>query len=624
MSMQSKDNAGADQVHGSAARATPGAMSPQPTMLGAAAAQLGAGVLQRKLRDRMLQRKAADTANDGQATLAAGAAQAPTSGGAKLPDALSAQMGTSMGADFSAVRVHEGEHVREVGAQAYASGNDLHFAPGEYQPESASGRELIGHELAHVQQQQQGRVSATTQARGVAVNDDGGLEREADERGAKAARGEPAGGSSSAGAGGKATAGPVQYKLKLVAGYTEAINWSAEARALIEAYDKLVELHDQLAKGSVGAAYRRFRKNRLRPLTAYRTTLEATTIPNNHDVRVAKTQEVEIWIAKATDDHTEMERIAGTRKTPQAAVDVDAAPGTGEHTIKEHHAQEYEGTHEAGGLIPRAVPPKDASAPAQATSTPAPTLGAASSNSTTPATAPEAEAAAEPEAKPPSVAQQMVEAVEIKLFDTPAWLGQKLQQRGLLAGDKLAYENKGRAGEMSANVKGGLSSSAAEGGTVKHELTGKVSLIVGKTAKFTSEPLDVLSLGRGHRAQLAGAIEGTAGMKTEGSMAHSASYSREKGVSTSLKGSASAFAGGSIEITPQIRIVNAAGEPITAVTATGGLAYGIGGAYEGVIALEGYKLKFSSKGKLAAGLGVSWGMSAEIDVGSIVYNLFYG
>lgn len=80
-----------------------------------------------------------------------------------------------------------------MGAKAYAQGSDLHFAPGEYAPESQQGRELIGHELAHVVQQAEGRTSSTIQGKGGQLQDDPGLEQEADEKGARAARGELAG-----------------------------------------------------------------------------------------------------------------------------------------------------------------------------------------------------------------------------------------------------------------------------------------------------------------------------------------------------------------------------------------------------------------------------------------------
>jgi outer membrane protein OmpA-like peptidoglycan-associated protein len=116
------------------------------------------------------------------------------------------KMERAMNADFSGVRVHEGPQAQGMGALAYTQGNDIHFAPSQYQPETQQGQELLGHELAHVTQQAQGRVAATTQAKGVAINDDAGLEREADEMGARAARGE--GGGASAAAPGASAAAP--------------------------------------------------------------------------------------------------------------------------------------------------------------------------------------------------------------------------------------------------------------------------------------------------------------------------------------------------------------------------------------------------------------------------------
>ena len=105
-----------------------------------------------------------------------------------LPAPVRARMGQSLGHDLAGVRVFEGPEASRAGAQAFARGDEIHFAPGQYDPGSRSGLELIGHELAHVTQQAQGRVGATTMlGKGLAVNDDPGLEREADLRGAAAA-----------------------------------------------------------------------------------------------------------------------------------------------------------------------------------------------------------------------------------------------------------------------------------------------------------------------------------------------------------------------------------------------------------------------------------------------------
>jgi hypothetical protein len=118
------------------------------------------------------------------------ASAAPSGGGQALPEDVRAKMDAAFGFDFSSVRIHEGERAAELGALAYTQGSAIHFAPGQYDPHSERGQELLGHELTHVVQQSQGRVQATAQAKGAALNDDAGLEREADERGARAARGE--------------------------------------------------------------------------------------------------------------------------------------------------------------------------------------------------------------------------------------------------------------------------------------------------------------------------------------------------------------------------------------------------------------------------------------------------
>jgi hypothetical protein len=55
------------------------------------------------------------------------------------------------------VRVHTDDTAdnlnRSVSARAFATGTDVYFAKGEYNPGSADGDRLIAHELAHVVQQ---------------------------------------------------------------------------------------------------------------------------------------------------------------------------------------------------------------------------------------------------------------------------------------------------------------------------------------------------------------------------------------------------------------------------------------------------------------------------------------
>lgn len=143
------------------------------------------------------------------------AAAAPSSPGHPLPDAVRIRMEEALKADFSAVLIHEGAEAKAMGARAYTRGTDIYFAPGEYDPSSERGLELIGHELAHVVQQGSGRVQATALAQGMAVNEDAGLEHEADVAGAGAARGEAgAGGSGEKVAAAPAASAPAQMKAE--------------------------------------------------------------------------------------------------------------------------------------------------------------------------------------------------------------------------------------------------------------------------------------------------------------------------------------------------------------------------------------------------------------------------
>jgi hypothetical protein len=107
-------------------------------------------------------------------------------GGKPLPTPLQAKMAAAFGADFSAVRVHEGPQPARIGAQAFTTGTDIYFAPGRYRPETREGLQLLGHELAHVLQQRRGRVKAPPGA-DLAVVQDRMLEMEADRMGQRAA-----------------------------------------------------------------------------------------------------------------------------------------------------------------------------------------------------------------------------------------------------------------------------------------------------------------------------------------------------------------------------------------------------------------------------------------------------
>jgi len=121
------------------------------------------------------------------ATATAHRERAGAGDGAALSDR--ANFESAFGADFSAVRVHRGGGAESQQALAYAQGNDVHLAENAPGPGSAAGDALMGHELAHVVQQRQGRV-AGPQGKDSLVVQDTGLEHEADLAGQHVARGD--------------------------------------------------------------------------------------------------------------------------------------------------------------------------------------------------------------------------------------------------------------------------------------------------------------------------------------------------------------------------------------------------------------------------------------------------
>lgn len=107
-------------------------------------------------------------------------------GGRPLPDGVRQKMESFFKADFSDVRVHVGSEAPAIGALAFTMGSSLYFAPGQYNPDTPHGQQLLGHELTHVVQQRQGRVRNPFGS-GVAVVQDPALEAEADRLGLRAA-----------------------------------------------------------------------------------------------------------------------------------------------------------------------------------------------------------------------------------------------------------------------------------------------------------------------------------------------------------------------------------------------------------------------------------------------------
>lgn len=90
-----------------------------------------------------------------------------------LPGDLRSGIEAMSGMSMDGVRVHYGSsEPAELNAHAFTRGSDIHLAPGQDRH--------LPHEAWHVVQQAQGRVRPTIDVGGAQVNDDQGLEREAD------------------------------------------------------------------------------------------------------------------------------------------------------------------------------------------------------------------------------------------------------------------------------------------------------------------------------------------------------------------------------------------------------------------------------------------------------------
>ncbi|MEM7086085.1 MAG: DUF4157 domain-containing protein [Bacteroidota bacterium] len=107
-----------------------------------------------------------------------------------LPDQLKSGIENLSGYSMDDVKVHRNsDKPAQLNAHAFAQGTEIHLASGQ--------EKHLPHEAWHVVQQKQGRVKPTVQMKnnpsakakkGVNINDDPGLEKEADIMGAKAAQ----------------------------------------------------------------------------------------------------------------------------------------------------------------------------------------------------------------------------------------------------------------------------------------------------------------------------------------------------------------------------------------------------------------------------------------------------
>ncbi len=97
-----------------------------------------------------------------------------------MPDGLKCGLENLSGISMDHVKVHyNSPEPAQLNAHAFTQGSDIHVASGQ--------EKHIAHEGWHVVQQAQGRVLPTMQMAGTQINDDAGLEKEADVMGGEAA-----------------------------------------------------------------------------------------------------------------------------------------------------------------------------------------------------------------------------------------------------------------------------------------------------------------------------------------------------------------------------------------------------------------------------------------------------
>lgn len=148
--------------------------SPRAVQLKQQAELIAAGTLSTTMRHFQAQRK---PQAEGTAAGPAAPRAALVHGG--LPAQLKSGIESLSGMSMDHVKVHyNSDKPKQLQAHAYAQGSEIHLASGQ--------ERHLAHEAWHVVQQAQGRVKATTQRKGaVALNDDAGLEAEADAMAAK-------------------------------------------------------------------------------------------------------------------------------------------------------------------------------------------------------------------------------------------------------------------------------------------------------------------------------------------------------------------------------------------------------------------------------------------------------
>ncbi|WP_343696923.1 DUF4157 domain-containing protein [Flavobacterium sp.] len=107
--------------------------------------------------EKQLQKSAASDANPSDNSNIESTLNSTKGGGSPLTGKIKTEMESGIGADFSNVRIHNNSTAvqmnKQLGAQAFATGNNIYFNEGKYNPNSKEGKHLLAHELTHTVQQ---------------------------------------------------------------------------------------------------------------------------------------------------------------------------------------------------------------------------------------------------------------------------------------------------------------------------------------------------------------------------------------------------------------------------------------------------------------------------------------
>ncbi|WP_281233224.1 eCIS core domain-containing protein [Flavobacterium gelatinilyticum] len=113
--------------------------------------------IQTKEDEKEVQMSASADANPSDSSNLESTLNSTKGGGAPLSGKVKTEMESGFGTDFSNVRIHNNTTAvqmnQQLGSQAFATGNNIYFNEGKYNPNSRDGRHLLAHELTHTIQQ---------------------------------------------------------------------------------------------------------------------------------------------------------------------------------------------------------------------------------------------------------------------------------------------------------------------------------------------------------------------------------------------------------------------------------------------------------------------------------------